>query len=333
MPASPAIPPTPQAPNRAIDPCIVQQAAEWMARLWSDDPNPADQAACTRWRAQHADHELAWQRLQAFEDKLGSVSPQAASHALRQRPTSASRRRAIGLLGLGATIAGMGYVLRGTDSWQAATADYRSGTGEIRAITLPDGSSVTLSTATAIDLRFSEDERLVVLRAGEILIATAPDPAAMPRPFRVRSRHGSIQALGTRFSVRDDAETSRVAVFEGAVEIRPASAPDQAVLLQAGQGSRFSAIGAAAPSPAAESAAAWSRGILVADAMRLDEFLAELARYRPGLLRCDPDVAGLLVSGVFSVRDTDRALDNLTRALPVAVTYRTRYWVTVQAAE
>jgi transmembrane sensor len=72
---------------------------------------------------------------------------------------------------------------------------------------------------------------------------------------------------------------------------------------------------------------------LVADAMRLDEFLAELARYRPGLLRCDPEVAGLLVSGVFSVRNTDRALDNLTRALPVAVSYRTRYWVTVQAAQ
>ncbi|QKH36318.1 FecR domain-containing protein [Achromobacter pestifer] len=333
MPAAPGIPAIPQGLNRSIDPAIVQRAAEWMARLWSEDANPVDQTDCARWRAQHADHELAWQRLLAFEDKLGSVSPQAASHALRKRPAGTSRRRAISLLGLGAAVAGVGYVLRGTDSWQAAMADYRSGTGEIRTLTLPDGSSVTLSTATAIDLRFSEEERLVVLRAGEILIATAPDPAAMARPFRVRSRHGSIQALGTRFSVRDDADTSRVAVFEGAVEIRPLGAPDQAVLLQAGQGSRFSAAGAAAPSPAAESAAAWSRGMLVADAMRLDEFLAELARYRPGLLRCDPEVAGLLVSGVFSVRDTDRALDNLTRALPVAVTYRTRYWVTVQAAQ
>ncbi|HEY9271882.1 FecR domain-containing protein [Achromobacter sp.] len=328
-----AIPAEPQNLNRTIDPAIVQRAAEWMARLWSEDANPGDQANCARWRAQHADHELAWQRLQAFDDKLGSVSPQAASLALRKRPASVSRRRAISLLGLGATIAGVGYVLRGTGSWQAAAADYRSGTGEIKTITLPDGSSVTLSTATAIDLKFSQDERLVVLRAGEILIATAPDPAATARPFRVRSRHGSVQALGTRFSVRDDAETSRVAVFEGAVEIRPAGAPDQPVLLQAGQGSRFSASGAATPSPAAESAAAWSRGVLVADAMRLDDFLAELARYRPGLLRCDADVAGLLVSGVFSLRDTDRALDNLTRALPVAVTYRTRYWVTVRAAQ
>ncbi|MDF8363138.1 FecR domain-containing protein [Achromobacter anxifer] len=333
MSATPGIPANPQGLNRAIDPAIVQRAAEWMARLWSEDVNPTDQSDCARWRAQHADHELAWQRLLEFEDKLGSVSPQAASHALRKRPAGVSRRRAISLLGLGATIVGVGYGLRGTDSWQAATADYRSGTGEIRIITLPDGSSVTLSTATAIDLRFTADERVVVLLAGEILVATAPDPSAMARPFRVRSRHGSIQALGTRFSVRDDAETSRVAVFEGAVEIRPRGAPEQAVLLQAGQGSRFSSGAAAAPSPAHESAAAWSRGVLVADAMRLDEFLAELARYRPGLLRCDPEVAGLLVSGVFSVRNTDRALDNLARALPVAVSYRTRYWVTVQAAE
>ncbi|KAG0759335.1 hypothetical protein G6F57_017955 [Rhizopus arrhizus] len=67
--------------------------------------------------------------------------------------------------------------------------------------------------------------------------------------------------------------------------------------------------------------------------MRLDAFVAELARYRSGLLRCDPAVADLRVSGVFSLRDTDRALDNLTRGLPVTVAYRSRYWVTVRAAD
>ena len=59
---------------------------------------------------------------------------------------------------------------------------------------------VTLSTASAIDLRFSDTERLVVLRAGEILVATSPDNAAAPRPFLVRTRHGTVRALGTRYS-------------------------------------------------------------------------------------------------------------------------------------
>ena len=159
---------------------------------------------------------------------------------------------------------------------------------EIRALTLPDGTRLTLSTGTAIDLRFDANARLVVLLAGEILVATAPDPAATPRPFRVRGRHGTVQALGTRFTVREDDEDARVAVFEGAVEIRPVGAPDAAIRLDAGQGSRFSRYRADPPIPVSEDAASWSRGVLVADAWRLDDFLAELGRYRPGLLRCDP---------------------------------------------
>ncbi|WP_315141033.1 FecR domain-containing protein [Achromobacter marplatensis] len=321
--------PTPAQP---IDAAIMRQAAEWIAQLWSDDATEQDRADCARWRARHPNHEQAWQCLIAIEGKLGSVPRDAARQALRT-PAGAGRRRALRALGLGALAVGTGYAVRGTDAWQRAASDYRSGTGEIRAVTLPDGSHVTLSTGSAIDLRFTDGERLVVLLAGEILIATAPDPAAVPRPFRVRTRHGTVQALGTRFSVRDDDATSRVAVFEGAVEIRPVHAPDKTVRLNAGRGSRFSMDGVEAAEPVSENAAAWSRGVLVADDMRLDAFVAELARYRSGLLRCDPAVADLRVSGVFSLRDTDRALDNLTRGLPVTVVYRSRYWVTVRAAD
>lgn len=319
-------------PAQPIDPATMRQAAEWIAQLWSDDASEQDRADCARWRARHPSHEHAWQCLIAIEGKLGSVPRDVARQALR-KPAGAGRRRALRALGLGALAIGTGYAVRGTDAWHRAASDYRSGTGEIRAVTLPDGSHLTLSTGSAIDLRFTDDERLVVLRAGEILIATASDPAAVPRPFRVRTRHGTVQALGTRFSVRDDDEASRVAVFEGAVEVRAAHAPDKAVRLDAGRGSRFSMDGVEPVEPVSENAAAWSRGVLVADEMRLDAFVAELARYRSGVLRCDPEVADLRASGVFSLRDTDRALDNLTRGLPVTAVYRTRYWVTVRAAD
>ena len=128
----------------------------------------------------------------------------------------------------------------------------------------------------------------MVLLAGEILVATAPDPAATPRPFRVRGRHGTVQALGTRFTVREDDEDARVAVFEGAVEIRPSARPTPPSAWMRARGSRFSRYRADPPIPVSEDAASWSRGVLVADAWRLDDFLAELGRYRPGLLRCDP---------------------------------------------
>ncbi len=90
--------------------------------------------------------------------------------------------------------------------------------------------------------------------------------------------------------------------------VRPARAPEAMVRAGAGQGTVF-ADRAQAPDAVADSAAAWTRGVLVAEDMRVADFVAELARYRPGVLRCDRRVAELRVTGVFSLRDTDRALE------------------------
>jgi transmembrane sensor len=326
-----SVPAAAVAADSGIDPALVQRAAEWMARLWSGEASDADRAACAAWRAADAMHEQAWQRLHVIEQKLGSVPTGVARQALRESAPSASmvRRRAMQLLGLGITVGGLGYAVRGSDPWALVLAQYRTGTGEIRSLILPDGTRLMLASASAVDLRYTEQERLIVLRAGEILLTSAPDRAASYRPLRVRSPQGVVQALGTRFMVRQDGDASRVAVFEGAVEVRPARDSGTALRLEAGQGTRFTADAVQPASAVQEGLAAWSRGLLLADAMPLAEVVKELARYRPGLLRCDPAVAGLRVSGVFSLRDTDRALHNLTLALPVAIAYRTRYWVTV----
>ncbi len=313
-----------------IAPAIVQQAARWMARLWSDDASDEDQAECARWRAAHPHHDLAWQRLQAFEGKLHSVPREVARHALREPAVAyLNRRRALKVLALLFPVGGMLYAARGTDAWQVAMAGHGTEKGEIREFILPDGTRVMLASASAIDVRFDASERLLILRAGEILVTTAHDPSQ--RPFRVQGRHGTVRALGTRFTLRQDEHTSRVAVFEGAVEVRLAHAPERPVRIATGQGAVYSADIVQSGAPASASAAAWIKGVLVADNMRLDDLLAELSRYRPGLLRCDPAVASLSVNGVFPLRDTDRALHNLALALPVRILARTRYWVTVQA--
>ncbi len=56
---------------------------------------------------------------------------------------------------------------------------------------------------------------------------------------------------------------------------------------------------------------AWTRGMLMADRMPLAEVLAELARYRRGLLRCDPQLARLAVSGAYPLLDLRRTLGML----------------------
>src|SRR5256885_16408705 len=74
------------------------------------------------------------------------------------------------------------------------------------------------------------------------------------------------------------------------------------------------------------------------DTQRLDDFLAELNRYRPGWLHADPAVAGLRFSGVFPLDEggidgTDAVLAMLPGALPVQLRWRTRWWVVVEPAQ
>ncbi|KAG1389316.1 hypothetical protein G6F59_015591 [Rhizopus arrhizus] len=67
---------------------------------------------------------------------------------------------------------------------------------------LVDGSVLHLDTGTAVDIAFDAHARLLRLRHGQMLVETAADPQRPARPFRVTTPYGTLQALGTRFSVR-----------------------------------------------------------------------------------------------------------------------------------
>ena len=81
----------------------------------------------------------------------------------------------------------------------------------------------------------------------------------------------------------------------------------------------------------AAGADAWTQGMLTVIEWRLADFVSELRRYRPGVLRCADAVADLRLSGAFRVDDTDTLLENLGASLPVKVRYLTRYWVSIEA--
>ncbi|MNR08085.1 fec operon regulator FecR [compost metagenome] len=84
--------------------------------------------------------------------------------------------------------------------------------------------------------------------------------------------------------------------------------------------------------PLAVGAEAWTQGLLVAQRMPLGELLAELDRYRPGVLRCDPRITGLQVSGSFSIDQPDASLELITQVLPVRVQRVLGYWASVVPA-
>ncbi|OEZ72688.1 fec operon regulator FecR [Janthinobacterium sp. HH103] len=321
-----------QADGAPIAPAALQRAAEWMARLWAEDASVADADACAAWRAAHPEHERAWARLQRFARQFDALPREVARGALapvQRRATG--RRRALQLLGLIAAGGGTALLAHESGLWQRTGmgSDYRTAVGETRAIVLADGTQVVLDTASAIDVRYNAGERRIVLRAGAILVTSAHENAAVYRPLLVATPQGTATALGTRFSVRLDDGVSQVAVFQGAVALQPARAGAESLHLQAGQRAGYTRQDVQDVASVEDSAAAWAQGSLVAERMRLDDLLAELGRYRHGVLRCDESIAALRVTGVYTLRDTDRSLANLALSLPVQLRYRTRYWVSV----
>ena len=311
----------------APDPRLLGEAADWLIALHYETPSAADRAAFDRWRAQSAAHGAAWTRAESMLGAFAQVPPEVCKQTLAsaRRP---GRRRSLGLLATLLVAAPAGWLAWREMSWSHWTADAVTARGEQRSIVLPDGSRLTLNTASAVAVRFTRGERRIRLLEGEILVTTHADPSPTYRPFLVQTREGTVQALGTRLSVRRlDAHTTRVAVFEHAVRIETAQGASR--LLRAGDGADFSAAEIGASAAVQASAALWERGMLLARNMRLADVVAELARYRHGALHCAPAVAELRVSGAVSLKDIDASLALLAQSLPVRIAHQASGGATV----
>lgn len=312
------------ASDAPIAPAIVEQASHWLMLHWGGELDAEQQRRFTEWRSADPEHGRAWARLQRLQGTLAGVPADTACAVLRELP-DARRRQTLKLLGVLLLAGGSGYLAQSQLPWREAMADLRSGTGERLQRTLADGSRLSLNSGSAVDILFSASERRIRLLDGELLLDSGQDPAG--RPLIVETAAGEIQALGTRFSVHQLAEGSQVELFEGELELRPRHAAP--VRLQTGQSRWFSATQLGEVAAANANAIAWNDGRLIAERMPLGQFIAELSRHRRGVLRCDPAVAGLELTGVFPLADTDRVLAALQQSLPVKVHSLTRYWVTV----
>jgi transmembrane sensor len=118
-----------------------------------------------------------------------------------------------------------------------------------------------------------------------------------------------------------------VSVYSGFLQLQPLQGPvlslrgGQQVDLQAGGAGSTTAFDVLAPG--------WREGVLMAKNRPLGDFLRELSSYRPGVLRWEPALEALRVTGSFRLDDTDRVLTLLAASLPLEVHSRTRYWVTL----
>ena len=310
---------------------LVGEAAQWLTRLHSGHFSTADRFALDQWRAQSPAHQHVWRHAEQLGQRFGTVPPAVGKAVLDRTRQSSSRRaalKAVGVLLAVPSATWFTYRLSTQPAWQA---DHWTATGEQREVSLPDGSQVHLNTHSALSVTFNEEQRMLRHLTGEMLVQTAPDTARVHRPFTVASAQGLMRALGTRFIVRSTAdEHTRLTVLQGAVEITPLNGSSR-VVIEAGHQAVFSTSSVLGITKAPNGVDAWLNGVLYAEDMRLADFVQELGRYRPGMLRCDPAVADVRVSGAFQLNNTEQVLTLLTQTLPVQLKTRTRFWVTLAA--
>lgn len=303
-----------------LDRTAVRAAAAWLARLHADDASAEDLAACERWRKASPEHERAWQRALQIQEDIGQV-PAGVARQVLDRPQPA-RRRALSRLGMLSLAAPTGYLFWTGWGHHTLTGDHHTAVGERRELMLPDGAKLHLNTDTALDVAYTQTQRGIALRHGEVLVHTA---AQATRPFLLATACGAVEAQRARFLVRTDGPSVQLAVFEGEVTALLPHGTAQSVA--AGWSVDFDREAFSVPRPANEQDASWVRGLLVVEDQRLDDFLLALGRHRHGVLRCDPAVAHLRLSGVFPLDRSAEVIDSLPATLPVQMVWRTRWWV------
>ncbi|WP_244193864.1 FecR domain-containing protein [Bordetella genomosp. 12] len=311
---------------------VLQEAAQWFAELGA---SPADAEQHRRWRLWHeADptHQLAWRQVEAISGKFNTVpgGDKPLAHRMLDAAARARTRRRHTLKTL-AWLCGAGL---GASSlalpWGRWTAKHHTGLAERRDLRMADGAQIWLNTDSAIDVDYTPTLRRIRLLAGEILIATAADTQAPPRPFVVDTAQARLRALGTRYSVYQQDGSTVLAVFDGAVQIEPRLGGPPMGIVQAGQQTRIGPQGPGPIEAADMSRRAWAEGLIVAHNLRLQDFVAELSRYRHGYLGCDPAIADLRLVGTYAIADTDQVLETLQATLPLRVRKPLPWWTVLE---
>lgn len=290
---------------------IEEAAARWLIRReepqWDEDCEVEFQA----WLQESMAHKAAFWRLEhgwREADRIGALglAGDAPAHDANVLP----RRKLLAWAASIALVVGTGVGLlawqefdrRGAASGPAQVAEYATAVGKQEAVSLADGSTVELNTATKLRAAITPARREVWLEDGEAFFDVAPDKE---RPFVVHAGERTITVLGTKFSVRRQGGDLKVSVLEGRVEIgdnaaRPLGA---AAVITAGDQAIShdnSTLFIREAQDRVAGALAWREGMLSFDDVPLGEAVAEFNRYNEHRVVIeDSQLAAMRIGGRF----------------------------------
>lgn len=310
------------------------EAALWLGRV-EDGLNAEQTAAWRAWRQASPDHERAWREIAGAWDeaaivstvftKISAYAPRPLQ-ALRPVPQPSTKALVAGWLFLLAFVVLLG--LNAIDErHEAVPKTLVTRVGEQHTIELPDGSWITLNTATQVHFSADDQERTLELTQGEVFLDVAKDP---DHPFRVKTSAGTILVTGTAFSVYlKNPQSLEVVVEEGEVEVTPVypglpllapgqgSAPTPAATVAVRPGSRAFLIKGTAnleslTASEIKTALSWRDGLVMFTGEPLEEVVQHVGRYTDiDISISDPAIASLPIGGHFRVGEVNALLASL----------------------
>ncbi|WP_349571319.1 FecR family protein [Azotobacter salinestris] len=319
--------PRPHADDHAQE----QEAWRWLLQRHAAEPG-SDERAFQRWLAADPRHpqlyaraEAVWRLSAGPAARLAQEESAVLAEYLARMDAPRRTRRLSGPARRGptwalATAACLLLALWTGGWWQPARwlgdlrADHVSAPGEIRALTLADGSQLVLDGDSALAVHFDGRERRIELLRGAASFKVVRNGL----PFVVRAEGGEARVLGTEFEVRRLRLETRVTVAAGQVAVRAGETDGMPeTVLHAGQRVAF-ANGRLEASETVDSSAAlaWRQGWLAFYHAPLGEVLERLGDYYPGrIILLDAELAARRVTGSFPSADPHAVLNALQALL------------------
>lgn len=274
-----------------LDP-IQREAYEWIVRFIGGEMSAADVVAMKAWYGQSAAHAAAYADARRAWNALGPIasvrmreSADAAPTAHNVREFSPALSANIGrraFLGGGALAASAAYLafkppLELWPSYSEWMADYRTGAGEQRRVTLANAVSFDLNTRTSIAVRSqAADATQLELISGEAAISTG----ASSEPLTVIAASGRITATRSDFNLRCEGPRVSITCLKGNLLVeRDGSATTLVARQQVTYGDQaISAVTTIDP----DIITAWQHGLLIFESTPVTRVIAEVNRYRSG---------------------------------------------------
>lgn len=283
-----------------------QEAALWAARRL--DSVVGDDAAFERWKASDPSNA------QAFDQVWRASQDPALAEAMR---LSEQRRGVTRRAGHWAALAG-GLVACGLAvfvAWpriQLMTVPpmvLQTAPGQQRAVSLADGTQVTLDGGTRLEVRLGGGLRQVELVRGEAFFDVAHDAE---RPFTVKAPEGSARVLGTAFDLERADGRLELSVRRGRVRLSPAGLIHRTAELTMGQRA-FAKEGRLSAVRAFDlNADDWRSGWLETDGVTLARLVERLNRASPTPITiADPALGRQRVAGRFRLDEPQALVRNL----------------------